>query len=107
VQAKISWAPTDDEALGIAHEQWRTNVFPSIVMADLEQVAQFEEVAAFVRPEDMHASVLVSSDLGRFRGWLQELLDLEIDNLIIHHMGKEQRPFIDAFGADVIPHLKR
>ena len=105
VQAKVSWAPTDAEALAIAHEQWRTNVFPSPVMADLEQVTQFEAVAALVRPEDMHASVLISSDLGRFRGWLQELLDLEIDNLIIHQMAKEQRPFIDAFGADVLPSL--
>lgn len=105
VQAKVSWATTDEEALATAHEQWRTNVFQSPVMADLEQVAQFEEAAAFVRPDDMHASVLVSSDLGRFRGWLQELVDVGIDNLIIHQMAKDQRPFIDAFGSDVLPYL--
>lgn len=105
VQAKVSWAPTDDEALAVAHEQWRTNAFPSVVMADLEQVAQFEEVGAFVRPEDMHASVLISSDLGRFKGWFQELLDLGIDNVIVHQMAKDQRPFIDAFGSEVLPAL--
>jgi probable non-F420 flavinoid oxidoreductase len=106
VQAKVSWAPTEDEALAVAHQQWRTNVFPSPVMADLEQVVQFEAIAAFVRPEDMHPSVLVSSDLGRFRGWLQELLQLDIDNLIVHQMAKEQRPFIDAFGSEVLPSLR-
>src|ERR687895_2271549 len=26
LQVHLSWAPTDDEALAIAHEQWRTNV---------------------------------------------------------------------------------
>lgn len=28
VQAKVSWAPTDEEALRQAHDPWRTNVFP-------------------------------------------------------------------------------
>ena len=105
VQVKVSWAPDEDEALAAAHDQWRTNVFPSDLMADLERVEQFEQAARHVRPEDVRDSVLVSSDLARHAAWLKELLELGVDELFVHHVGKEQRPFIDAFGEHVLPQV--
>lgn len=106
VQAKVCWAETEDEALAAAHDQWRTNVFPSRIMADLEEVAHFEAAADFVRPEDMHGSVLISSDPGRFCAWLRELIDVGADELVVHHVGREQAAFIDLFGAKVLPELR-
>ena len=46
----------------IAHDQWRSNVFSAPVCWDLELTAHFDEVSRHVRPEDMHAGVLISSD---------------------------------------------
>ena len=54
VQVHVSWADTDEEALAIAHDQWRTNVFSAPVCWDLELTAHFDEAARHVRPEDMH-----------------------------------------------------
>src|SRR5690606_10692601 len=59
VQLKVSWAETDDEALRQAHEQWRTNIFASGVLAELRTPAQFEEAARFVRPEDVRGPVRI------------------------------------------------
>ena len=106
VQAKVSWAPTEEEALAAAYDQWRTNVFDSRVMADLEEVAHFESAAIHVRPEDMHGSVLISSDPGRFCGWLQEIIDVGVDELILHQVAKEQAAFIDLFATKVLPELR-
>ncbi len=36
LQVHVSWAESDDEALAIAHDQWRTNVFAPPVCWDLE-----------------------------------------------------------------------
>jgi probable non-F420 flavinoid oxidoreductase len=103
VQAKVAWAPTDEEALAGAFDQWRTNAFDSVLMADLERVEQFEEAARHVRPDDVKAGVFVSSDLGRHAAWLRQILDVGVDEIFVHQVPREQAAFIDAFGAKVLP----
>ena len=105
VQVQVAYAPSEDDALAGAFEQWRTNLFDSTLMADLERVEQFEAAAAHVRPEDVRAGVLVSSDLGRHAAWLNETLDLGVDELYLHHVPRDQKAFIDAFGERVLPEL--
>jgi len=106
VQVHLSWAPTEDEALAIAHDQWRTNVFGPTLSWNLELPSQFDEAARFVPPDEVRRSVRVSSDLGRHRGWLEELSALEVDGLYLHHVGREQDAFIDTFGEKVLPDLR-
>ena len=105
VQVHVSWAPTDEEALAIAHDQWRTNVHPPPLCWDLATVEQFDLAGRHVRPEDLHGSVLISSDLARHVAWITELADLGFASIYLHHVGQEQRRFIDAFGRDVLPAL--
>ena len=105
VQVKVAWAATDEEALAGAYDQWRTNVFASALMADLERVDQFEIAAQHVRPEDVRDSVLVSSDLGRHAEWIHEVVDLGVDQVYVHQVPREQRGFVDAFGEKVLPQL--
>ena len=103
LQAHLSWAEDDETALRIAHEQWGTNVFDSRLAWNLEMPGQFEAAATFVRPEDVVGPVLVSADLGRHVEWLGEFIELGFDGVYLHHVGQEQEPFIEAFGAKVLP----
>ena len=105
LQVHLSWAPSEEEALAIAHDQWRTNVFPPPLCWDLETVEQFDEAAAHVRPEDVRGAVLVSSDLSRHAEWLAELAGLGFDQIQLHHVGQDLTPFIEAFGEHVLPRL--
>jgi len=105
VQVKVAWAPTEDEALAGAHDQWCTNVFDSALMADLETVEQFEAAAAHVRPDDVRASVLVSPDPKQHVAWLHDILDAGADELFVHQVPREQDGFLDVFGADVVPEV--
>ncbi|HEX6419175.1 MAG TPA: LLM class flavin-dependent oxidoreductase, partial [Acidimicrobiales bacterium] len=105
VQVKVAWADSEDAALAGAYDQWRTNVFDSALMADIERVEQFEVAATHVRPEDVTTAVLTSADLGRHASWLREILDLGVDEVFVHHVPKEQAAFIDAYGAKVLPEV--
>jgi hypothetical protein len=107
VQAKVAWAPEEKDALAGAFEQWRTNVFPSVLMADLERVEQFEAAAQHVQPDDVRASVLVSSDLAQHASWLRDILDAGADDVYLHHVPRSQRPFIEAFAERVLPELRQ
>jgi probable non-F420 flavinoid oxidoreductase len=106
VQTHVSYAETDAEALAIAHDQWRTNVFSPPLCWDLDSAEAFDEASKHVTPEDMRASVFVSSDAAAFVAHLEELTTLGFDRIYVHHVGKEQAGFIDTFGERVLPRLK-
>jgi len=103
LQAKHAYAETDEEALREAHDQWRTNIFGSAMMATLRTPQEFDQAAAFVRPEDLRGPVRVSSDLEKHIAWLQGDLELGFSHVYVHNVGRNQRAFIGAFGEGVLP----
>jgi hypothetical protein len=105
LQIHLSWAATDDEALAIAHDQWRSNVFAPPACWDVETVETFDVISEDVSPEQVRKSVNVSSDLGKHAAWLQSYVDQGWDELYLHFVGQTQAPFIDAFGEHVLPQL--
>jgi probable non-F420 flavinoid oxidoreductase len=107
LQIHLSWAQDEETALKLAYDQWRSNVFSSELNWNLELVSQFDAAAEKVRPEDVVGPVLVSSDLVWHAEQLAELASLGVDGLYLHHVGKEQADFVDAFAAEVLPALAR
>jgi alkanesulfonate monooxygenase SsuD/methylene tetrahydromethanopterin reductase-like flavin-dependent oxidoreductase (luciferase family) len=105
LQVHLSYAADEREALRIAYEQWRSNVFAPPVCWDLELVDHFDEAARHVGPEAVREVVRVSPDPGRHAAWLQEYADLGFDEIYLHHVGKRQEEFLDVFGAKVLPQL--
>ena len=105
LQVHLSYAADDATALQLAHDQWRTNVFAPPVCWDLDHVALFDEAAKHVLPEAMHGPVLVSSDTDRHVSWLQDLVGLGFDEIYLHHVGQEQREWLEVFGEHVLPKL--
>lgn len=103
VQIHVCWAPDEAEALRVAHEQWATNLFSPPLCWDLATTEAFDEAAKHVRPDDVRHSVLVSADLGRLTDYLHTLGGLGFGAVYVHHVGQEQRGFIDAFGEHVLP----
>jgi probable non-F420 flavinoid oxidoreductase len=106
LQVHLSWAPTEEEAEGIAHEQWRSNVFGEPVAWDLDSAEAFDVVSEQVTVEQVRAVVDVSSDLSWHRDRLASYAALGFDEIYLHHVGQTQARFIDAFGEHVLPDLK-
>ncbi len=107
MQVGLNWAPTEDEALQGAHEQWRTNVLGGEVNWELRSPRDFDTATRFVKPEDMRESLLISSDPNQHAAWLNDYIELGFQELQLHQVGRNQHTFIDAFGAKVLPQLRR
>jgi probable non-F420 flavinoid oxidoreductase len=105
VQVHLSWAEDEETALATAHDQWRTGTVVGDLAWDLELPAEFDRAVEDARPEDVTAAVLVSADPAQYVKWLRELVHLGVDEIYLHHVGKEQERFIEVFGEQVLPEV--
>lgn len=105
LQVHVCWAEDDETAQRIAHEQWRAVVLGSPVAWDVQLPADFEVFGSYVRREDMHPSVLASSDPGQHVAWLSELAELGFEEVNVHHVGQDQQGFLDVYREKVLPAL--
>jgi probable non-F420 flavinoid oxidoreductase len=106
LQVHVSYAPTEAEALAIAHDQWRTNVFAAPISWNLDTPEAFDEAAKHVTPEAMRDTVLISSDPSQLADQLAELISLGADEVYLHHVGKTQDAFLDIAGETLLPRLE-
>ena len=106
VQVHVSWAPTEDEALAIAYDQWRSNVFGTTLAWNLELPEQFDAAATYVKPDDVRGSVVVSSDLGEHLDRLHQIAGFGVEGIYVHHVGQHQDAFLDAYADKVLPELR-
>ena len=107
VQVHLSWAPTEEEALAIAHDQWRTNVFSPPLCWDLATVEQFDEAARHVRPGGpARPGARVRRPRSAMPPGSQELAGLGAASLQLHHVGQDLAPFVAAFGERVLPAVR-
>ncbi len=106
LQVHLSWAPTEHEAEAIAHDQWRSNIFPPPICWDLETAEHFDVVSENVTVDQVRKTVNISADLEKHIEWLRGYESLGFDRIYLHHVGQDLLPFIEAFGAKVLPALR-
>jgi len=106
VQVHLSWAENEDEALLIAHDQWRHALVGPPQTWELDDPRDFDRLTVDATPGAIRDSVLVSADLPWHLERLAELVEVGFDRVYLHHVGTSQDAFIDAFGEHVLPQLR-
>jgi alkanesulfonate monooxygenase SsuD/methylene tetrahydromethanopterin reductase-like flavin-dependent oxidoreductase (luciferase family) len=106
MQVGLNWAPTEEEALQGAWEQWRTNVLGGEVNWELRSPEDFETATKHVRPEDVKESILISSSLDQHVEWIGRYAEMGFEEIYLHNVGANQQAFLEAFGARVLPQLR-
>ena len=106
LQVHLSWAASEAEAERIAHEQWRSNIFPPPICWDLETAEHFDVVSEKVGVDQVREVVNVSADLDRHIEWLRGYAALGFDRIYLHHVGQDLADFVETFGAKVLPALR-
>lgn len=105
LQVHLAYDPDPDRARETAFREWRANVGDNSVVTELRTPDQLAKAARHVRPEDVAQVVRISSDLGQHRAWLER--DLEpFDSVYLHEVGRDQRRFVEVFGAEVLPAVR-
>ena len=106
LQLHLSWAPTDEEALANALTEW-PNGGMRFAKADIRSPHDLAQMAALVRPEDFEGRMVISSDPDVHRAHVQSYLDHGFDRVYLHNVGRNQEEWIEVFGREVLPALRR
>jgi coenzyme F420-dependent glucose-6-phosphate dehydrogenase len=108
VQVHLSWAPSDDEALAIAWEQWRHG--PAVQPPetwDIDDPGEFDRRASSVDAEALRRSLLVDHDPARLADRVAGILSAGFDGAYLHHVGRDQAPFLAMASTDLLPTLRK
>ncbi|RZJ63564.1 MAG: LLM class flavin-dependent oxidoreductase [Flavobacterium sp.] len=106
LKVQLSYSRAKEEAEVGAYDQWRSNIFQGSVLGELPTVAHFDAAAQLVKAADMEKHVRISSSLNQHKKWIEQDLSLGIDRVILHNVNRNQKEFIEDFGAEVLPNLR-
>jgi len=76
-------------------------------VTELAHPGQISDAATHVTRDDLDGAVRISADLDRHVEWLRGDLARGFDGLYLHEVGPEQERFVEAFGREVLPELRR
>lgn len=105
IKVQISYATTEEKATVGAWEQWKNNIFPSKLLADINTADKFDDLGEKVRKQDLKEHVIISNDPQKFIDKIKTFRDLGFEKIIIHNVNKEQEDYIDFFGNEVLTKL--
>lgn len=106
MRVHLSWASTDEEAVANAVKEW-PNGGMRFPRSDIRSPFELEQMARSVRPEDFEGRMPVSADPDVHRAHIQQYLDLGFDRIYLHNVGRNQAEWLEVFGRDVLPALRR
>lgn len=105
LQAQVSYAPSYEEALKGAHDQWRMSVLTSDVMNELKTPEEIDARTEAVGTEEVAGRIRISASAEDYLAWLDQDAVMGFDAVYMHNVNREQERFIDFFGSHVLPHF--
>lgn len=105
LQVHLSWAETRQQAEEIADHQWRTHTFGPPVDQDLPTPQHFDAAAAHIPLQAVLDSVWTSESAQQHAEWIAQEAE-QCDALYLHHVGQQQRRWLDVAGEQILPALR-
>jgi len=106
-QIPISWGPDKDEAIAVAHDQFRWFGGGWDVNADLPTTAGFEAASQFVRPEDMASSIACGPDLDELAESFKPYIEAGFTDIALVQIGDAlQQRFLDEVAEPLLEKLR-
>lgn len=103
LKVQISYSSSYDQALEGAWEQWKNNIFPSKLLADIDTADKFDDLGEKVRKEDLKDYVIISDKADVFNEKIRQYKEMGFERIIIHNVNEEQEKFVEFFGKEVLP----
>jgi G6PDH family F420-dependent oxidoreductase len=104
---KASYAPTEDEALRLAHEKWRNEGLPGELAQVLPSPRHFEQASTLVRPEMLKESFALGPNPDRHLAMIEQYDKAGYDEVYVANIGPHYRELCDLYAKEVLPRVRR
>ena len=105
LQVHISIADTIDRARDLAREQWRNNAVDSPLDADLATPEELDLAGRYLPDEKIAEAVIVTDSVDDLVGRLREFEELGFERIYLHHVARDQTPFLELAEQELLPAL--
>jgi G6PDH family F420-dependent oxidoreductase len=106
-EVALCWAPSEAEAVRVAHERFRFAALGWKVMAELPGPAGFEAATRWVRPEDVAQQIACGPDAERHVAAVRKYVDAGFDHIVVIGVGPDQEGFLRFWEHELGPKLRR
>ncbi|MWV49651.1 TIGR03557 family F420-dependent LLM class oxidoreductase [Rathayibacter sp. VKM Ac-2803] len=106
-QIPICWAPDKEQAVALAHEQFRWFAGGWSVNADLPTTAGFAGASQFVRPEDVADSIACGPDLDELAESVLPFVEAGFTDIALVQVGDAlQQRFLEEVAEDLLSRVR-
>ncbi len=106
LQVHVSWAASDEEAMAIARDQWPNGLVGPPEAWDLEQPEDFDARTRQIDDAELRRAVVVAADPDDLVAQVAAITSLGFDRVYLHHVGRDQAPFLAAAERVLLPLLR-
>ncbi len=106
LQVHVSWAGSDEEAMAIARDQWPNGLVGPPEAWDLEQPEDFDVRTRQIDDAELRHAVVVAADPDDLVAQVAAMTSLGFDRVYLHHVGRDQAPFLAAAERVLLPLLR-
>ncbi len=106
---ELAVAFTDDveSAVRARKEYWAGTFVPALFTERIYTPEMSERNGSVVGSETIRQAVCISADPEKHVEFARRYIDMGFDHLIFHSAGPEQREFLEGYGKEVLPRLRR
>jgi G6PDH family F420-dependent oxidoreductase len=103
---KACFAPSEEEAVRIAHERWASDLLPGEAPRVLPSPKHFEQLAPLVPVERTRKVFACGPDPARHLQAIDEYVQAGYDEVYVNNIGPNWDGFFDLYAKQVLPKLR-
>jgi coenzyme F420-dependent glucose-6-phosphate dehydrogenase len=107
IELAVDFTDDEEEAIELRKAYWAGAMVPAMFTEKIYSPEMSEQNGKVVGSETIKQSTCISADPDEHVRHAQKYLDLGFDHLIFHSAGPDQQRFIEAYGRDVLPKLRK
>ena len=107
LQVALSYAATEEEAVGIAWREWRQCGLEPRLLSDLPTPWAFDQATQSVSREQVRRQLRISADLDEHIDWLLDAASLGFEAIYLHYLGRDHDRWIELCAERVLPALQK
>jgi coenzyme F420-dependent glucose-6-phosphate dehydrogenase len=107
VELAVAYTGDAESAIRCRKEYWAGTFIPALFTERIYTPAMSEQNGSVVGSDTIRESVCISADPEEHVRFAQRYIDFGFDHLVFHSAGPDQRAFLEAYGKEVLPRLRR